>query len=144
MKLFIDTNNCETIHLEMTNEEKNAHFAENAKELSFGLAGLAVDYIQQMDRAFDSGNYHKVRELLVKLFDSYLEEMIDEVLVDDNEDEVDEDEIENLRVMMEESGSFTEEEIDTAVKLLIDAGSTENAITYLKSVARENNISLDE
>lgn len=73
MKLFIDTNNCETIHLEMTNKEKNAHFAESAKELSFGLAGLAVDYIQQMDHVFDSGNYHKVRELLVKLFDSYLE-----------------------------------------------------------------------
>lgn len=70
--------------------------------------------------------------------------MIDEALIDDNEDEVDEEEIENLRAMMEESGAFTEEEIDAAVKLLIETGSTENALTYLKRVARENNISLDE
>lgn len=132
MKLYIDTNNCETIHLEITNEEKNAHFAESAKELSFSLASLVVDYIQQMDYVFDSGNYHKVRELLVKLFDSYLEKIIDE------------DEIENLRAMMEESGSFTEEEIDAAVKLLVETGSTENALTYLRRVARENNLSLDE
>lgn len=134
MKLFIDTNDCETIHLEMSDEERSAHFAESAEELCFGLAGLAADYIQQMGEAFDSGKYHKVRELLVKLFDSYLERMIDEALIDDNEDEVDEDEIENLRVMMEASGSFTEEEIDAAVKLLIEAGSTENVLTYLKRV----------
>ena len=43
---------------------------------------------------------------------------------------------------MEHDGSFTQEEINAAIKLVVDSGGIDQALDYLKLVAQEHNISI--
>ena len=135
MKLYIDTKAPETISLRMTGEERSDMF-EGMSELSFGIAALIIDFINQRARSDD---YQKMQEVILELVPQYIERLLDECVSEQEDSQDIGGDVAHLREQMEQSGEFSEEEIDAIVKLVIDSGGLESALEYLKSIDGKDN-----
>ena len=134
MKLYLDTKAPETISLRMTVEERIDMF-EGVSELSFGISALIIDFLHQRAKSDD---YQKMQEVILELIPLYIERLLDECVLEQEDSQNIDGDVAQLRVQMEQSGEFSEEEMDTIIKLVIDSGSLESALEYLKSIAGED------
>ena len=135
MKLYIDTKAPETISIRMTGEERSSMFV-GMSELSLGIAALMLDFLNQRVHPDD---YQIIQEALLQLIPLSVEELLDEGVFDQDDDENIEDDTVQLRARREQSGEFSEAEMDAIIKLVIDNGGLESAMEYLKSIDGKDN-----
>ena len=138
MKFTLDTNECENIKLEITDEESE-DVASAIHEFCFGISSFFVDFMMKL--GFNTEEVTKsFQELCMSCIARNLDVMIKNILLDDSENsDEQETDIETLKSEMKNHG-FSEKEIENIVDLVRDCGSIEAAKDILKKIGEQNGI----
>lgn len=141
MKIYLDTDNYESISIKLTEEEEEKSAAELLPEFYYAMSALFIDFTKvHLDLDV---------ELIKKLYAShvggdmlkqYVNDMLDELIAEDGEDEgISEEERNELREQMLEEG-FSEEEIESIMEFLDSYSSMEEATEALSAIAKQHNL----
>ena len=138
MKFTLDTNECENIKLEITDEESES-VASAIQEFCFGMSSFFVDFMMKL--GFNTEEVAKsFQELCMSCIAKNLDVMIKDILLDNNETSYElENDIETLKSEMKSHG-FSDKEIENIVDLVSDCGSIEAANDILKKIGEQNGI----
>lgn len=138
MKFTLDTNECENIKLEITDEESES-VASAIQEFCFGMSSFFVDFLMKLGCDTEE-KAKKLQEVCMSCMGRNLDVMIKDILLDDNETSDDlENDIETLKSEMKNHG-FSDKENENIVDLVRDCGSVEAAKDVLKKIGEQNGI----
>lgn len=134
MKYSLDTDNYDTIKLEISEKDISKGMVDVINEFCYGIAAFYTDFASQIN--CDTEKAKSFKSIFIDCLGRIIDDILDEGVLDiDNSNNT--EEVEELKGQLQEAG-FSEDEIDNIAKLVSDIGSVEGALEYLDEIIRQN------
>lgn len=134
MIIKLDTNNYEGIILTITDEERENGTVDLIQEFCYAMAALFTDFSMKLN--CDTEQAKGLKDVCLSCIERDIDSILDEgVLEDDDDDEevIDAEEIDELKDRLTDA-DFDNEEIQNIIALVENSGGIENANAFLKSI----------
>lgn len=139
MKFYLDSDNYESIKLEISEQERQNGMENILQEYCFAMASFFVDFSMKLD--LNTEQAKSLQKACFSCIEILTNDMIEELILDDETDDVSEEQLTALANKMAEVG-FSQEEINHVVEMVKESGSFESAQEYFKNIVREAGIDL--
>lgn len=134
MIIKLDTNNYEDISLTITDEERENGTVDLIQEFCYAMAVLFTDFSMKLN--CDTEQSKGLKDVCLSCIERDIDFILDEGVLedyDDGEEVVDAEEIDELKDQLTDAG-FDDEEIQNIIALVENSGGIENANAFLKSI----------
>ena len=131
MQFRFDTNHCEKLNLKITKQDYKEGTPAVVQNFCFGIASFFIEFALKLD--CDEKQAKGLKDICLKAIENYIDKMIKDGLLNQDEDEVNEEELKNLVEQLEKNG-FDEAEIKNVIEIVKNAGGIEAATGYFQSV----------
>lgn len=139
MKFYFDSDNYESIKLEISEQERQNGMENIIQEYCFAMASFFVYFSMKLD--LDTEQAKSLQKVCFSCIEILTDDMIEKVILDDETDDVSEEQLTDLADKLAENG-FSQDEIENILELVKESDSIESATEYLKNIAHEAGIDL--
>ena len=140
MRFLLNTDDYESISLEITDEEYENGTIGIIQEFGYALASFIVDVALKLD--CDTEQAKGLKKVLLDIVGRDVDDILDNSVFEELEEE-DTESMDELAERLISSG-FSDEEIANIKSLVVEFGGVENALEHLKDIAVQNGLNMDD
>lgn len=140
MRFLLNTDDYESISLEITDEEYENGTIGIIQEFGYALASFIVDVALKLD--CDTEQAKGLKKVLLDIVGRDVDDILDNSVFEELEEE-DTESMDELTERLISSG-FSDEEIANIKSLVVEFGGVENALEHLKNIAVQNGLNMDD
>lgn len=141
MIFSLDTNDYENIKITLTDNDYEQDLPVLIEDFCYAMASFFVDFSLKLN--CDTKQAEGLKEVILDCTGRNIEFLLKEGVLDNPIEEELEENINELINELEKSG-FSEAEISNIIQMVNDCGSIESAGEYLKQIASEAGIDIDD